>query len=42
MLVLFLHAAGSIVMPDYHVIPISNKSGVIVGAAELALNPRAC
>jgi len=38
-LVLALHPAGSIVMPDYYIIPIDDKSGVIVGAAELALNP---
>ncbi len=38
-LVLALHPAGSIVMPDYYIIPIDDKSSVIVGAAELALNP---
>ena len=39
MLVLALHPAGSIVMPDYYIIPIDDTSGAIVGAAELALNP---
>jgi hypothetical protein len=38
-LVRALHSAGSIVMPDYYVIPIDDTSGAIVGAAELALNP---
>lgn len=38
-LVLALHTAGSVVLPDYYVIPIDDKSGNMVGAAELALNP---
>lgn len=38
-LVRALRSPGSIVMPDYYVIPIDDKSGAMVGAAELALNP---
>jgi hypothetical protein len=34
-----MHAAGSISMPDYYVIPIDGPGGTIIGAAELALNP---
>lgn len=38
-LVRALHTAGSVSMPDYYVIPVDDKPGAIVGAAELALNP---
>lgn len=37
-LVRALRAPGSIVMPDYYVIPIDNAFGMMVGAAELELN----
>jgi hypothetical protein len=37
-LVRALSTTGSIVMPDYYVIPIDNAAGEIAGAAELALN----
>lgn len=34
-----IHPAGSVVLPDYYIIPIDDASGQMVGAAELALNP---
>ena len=37
-LVRALQTPGSVVMPDYYVIPIDNAKGVMVGAAELELN----
>ncbi len=37
-LVRALQAPGSVVMPDYYVIPIDNAAGKMVGAAELELN----
>lgn len=37
-LVKALQAPGSVVMPDYYIIPIDNAAGKMVGAAELELN----
>jgi hypothetical protein len=37
-LVRALQTPGSIVMPDYYIIPIDNAAGKMVGAAELELN----
>lgn len=37
-LVRALQTPGSVVMPDYYVIPIDNAKGAMVGAAELELN----
>jgi len=37
-LVRALQAPGSVVMPDYYIIPIDNAAGKMVGAAELELN----
>ncbi len=37
-LVRALQAPGSIVMPDYYIIPIDNAAGQVVGAAQLELN----
>lgn len=34
-----LHVTGSVILPDYYIIPIDDASGRMVGAAELALNP---
>lgn len=33
-----LQVTGSVPMPDYYIIPIDDRSGMIVGAAELELN----
>jgi hypothetical protein len=37
-LVRALQTPGSVVMPDYYIIPIDNAAGKMVGAAELELN----
>jgi hypothetical protein len=37
-LVRALQTPGSVVMPDYYIIPIDNATGKMVGAAELELN----